>query len=98
VIVLIGLAVGVDDSLFYLKRVREERSAGRTHQAAIEAGAATSGRAVVISGLTVMSAMAGMYLAGSATFVLLATGTIRRRRVGARLDLRASGRILRTPR
>jgi RND superfamily putative drug exporter len=76
VIVLIGLAVGVDYSLFYLKRVREERAAGRTHQAAIEAAAATSGRAVVISGLTVMIAMAGMYLAGSATFVSLATGTI----------------------
>ena len=76
VIVLIGLAVGVDYSLFYLKRVREERAAGRSNGAAIEVAAATSGRAVVISGFTVMLAMAGMYLAGSATFVSLATGTI----------------------
>jgi RND superfamily putative drug exporter len=76
VIVLIGLAVGVDYSLFYLKRVREERAAGRSNAAAIEAAAATSGRAVLVSGLTVMIAMAGMYLAGSATFVSLATGTI----------------------
>jgi RND superfamily putative drug exporter len=76
VIVLIGLAVGVDYSLFYLKRVREERAAGRATDAAIEAAAATSGRAVLVSGLTVMIAMAGMYLAGSPTFVSLATGTI----------------------
>jgi RND superfamily putative drug exporter len=76
VIVLIGLAVGVDYALFYLKRVREERAAGRSSRAAIEAAAATSGRAVLVSGLTVMIAMGGMYLAGSATFVSLATGTI----------------------
>ena len=76
VILLIGLAVGVDYSLFYLKRVREERAAGRSNEAAIEAAAATSGRAVLVSGLTVMIAMAGMYLAGSPTFVSLATGTI----------------------
>ncbi|HEX8103198.1 MAG TPA: MMPL family transporter [Solirubrobacteraceae bacterium] len=76
VILLIGLAVGVDYSLFYLKRVREERAAGRSNDAAIEAAAATSGRAVFVSGLTVMVAMAGMYLAGSPTFVSLATGTI----------------------
>jgi RND superfamily putative drug exporter len=76
VIVLIGLAVGVDYSLFYLKRVREERAAGRSNTAAIEAAAATSGRAVLVSAFTVMIAMAGMYLAGSSTFISLATGTI----------------------
>jgi RND superfamily putative drug exporter len=76
VILLIGLAVGVDYSLFYLKRVREERAAGRSNGAAIEAAAATSGHAVLVSGLTVMIAMAGMYLAGSATFVSFASGTI----------------------
>ena len=59
VILLIGLAVGVDYSLFYLRRVREERAAGRTHEAAIEAAAATSGRAVLVSGLTVMAADGG---------------------------------------
>jgi RND superfamily putative drug exporter len=76
VIVLIGLAVGVDYSLFYLKRVREERAAGAGRAAAIEAAAATSGHAVLVSGITVMIAMAGMYLAGTPTFVSLATGTI----------------------
>ena len=52
VILLIGLAVGVDYALFYLRRVREERAAGRSKEAAIEAAAATSGRAVLISGIT----------------------------------------------
>ncbi len=76
VILLIGLAVGVDYSLFYLRRVREERAAGRDKQAAIEAAAATSGRAVLISGITVMIAMAGMYFGGASTFSSFATGTI----------------------
>jgi RND superfamily putative drug exporter len=76
VILLIGLAVGVDYALFYLRRVREERAAGRTNEAAIEAAAATSGRAVLISGITVMIAMAGMYFGGSSTFQSFATGTI----------------------
>jgi RND superfamily putative drug exporter len=76
VILLIGLAVGVDYSLFYLKRVREERAAGRVNGAAIEAAASTSGRAVLVSGVTVMIAMGGMYLGGSPTFSSLATGTI----------------------
>ncbi|MGH2943147.1 MAG: MMPL family transporter, partial [Solirubrobacteraceae bacterium] len=76
VILLIGLAVGVDYSLFYLRRMREERAAGRSTEAAIEAAAATSGRAVLISGITVMLAMAGMYFGGASTFVSFATGTI----------------------
>jgi uncharacterized membrane protein YdfJ with MMPL/SSD domain len=76
VILLIGLAVGVDYSLFYLKRVREERAAGRANGAAIEAAAATSGRAVLVSAVTVIIAMGGMYLGGSPTFSSLATGTI----------------------
>ena len=76
VILLIGLAVGVDYSMFYLRREREEREAGRSEDAALAAAAATSGRAVMISGLTVMMAMAGMYLAGAPTFQSFATGTI----------------------
>ena len=76
VILLIGLAVGVDYSMFYLRREREEREAGRTESAALAAAAATSGRAVMISGFTVMIAMAGMYLAGASTFQSFATGTI----------------------
>ena len=76
VVLLVGLAVGVDYSLFYVRRVREERAAGRDTTAAIEAAAATSGHAVVISGMTVMIAMAGMYLTGAAVFTSLATGTV----------------------
>ena len=76
VILLIGLAVGVDYAMFYLRREREEREAGRSEEAALAAAAATSGRAVMISGFTVMFAMAGMYLAGASTFQSFATGTI----------------------
>ena len=76
VVLLVGMAVGVDYSLFYLKREREERAAGRDKDAAIEAAAATSGRAVLISGFTVMVAMAGMYLGGISNFASFATGTI----------------------
>jgi hypothetical protein len=61
IVLLIGLAVGVDYTMFYLKREREERAAGRSEEAALEAAAATSGRSVLISGLTVMVAMAGMF-------------------------------------
>ena len=76
VVLLIGLAVGVDYSMFYLRREREERARGRSEEAALEAASATSGRAVLISGLTVMAAMAGMYFGGAATFSSFATGTI----------------------
>src|SRR5215213_9038938 len=76
VILLIGLAVGVDYSMFYLRREREERAKGRSPREALEVAAATSGRAVLISGFTVMIAMAGMYFAGESTFVSFGTGTI----------------------
>lgn len=76
VVLLIGLAVGVDYSLFYLRREREERAAGRSERAALEAAAATSGRAVLISGLTVMIAMAGMFITGDSTFVGMAMGAM----------------------
>ncbi len=76
IVLLIGLAVGVDYSLFYLRRAREERAAGRSTRAAIEAAAATSGRSVLVSGLTVMAAMAGMFLTGDATFASFGLATI----------------------
>ncbi len=69
VLLLVGLAVGVDYSLFYLKREREERAAGKGHRAALEAAAATSGRSVLISGVTVMIAMAGMLFSGDKTYL-----------------------------
>ena len=76
IVLLIGLAVGVDYSLFYLKREREERAAGRSERAALEAAAATSGRAVLISGLTVMVAMAGMLFTGDKTFMGFGVATM----------------------
>jgi uncharacterized membrane protein YdfJ with MMPL/SSD domain len=76
VVLLIGLAVGVDYSMFYLKREREEREAGRGEQASLEAAAATSGRSVLISGFTVMIAMAGMFFTGDKTFMGIAMATI----------------------
>jgi RND superfamily putative drug exporter len=76
VLLLVGLAVGVDYSLFYIRREREERRAGRDEEAALQAAAATSGRAVLVSGFTVMAAMAGMYLTGMKDFAAMGTGTI----------------------
>ncbi len=76
VILLIGLAVGVDYSLFYLRREREERAAGASPEQALEAAAATSGRAVLVSGMTVLIAMAGMFLTGNNVFTSIAVGTM----------------------
>jgi uncharacterized membrane protein YdfJ with MMPL/SSD domain len=76
VVLLIGLAVGVDYSMFYLKRAREERAAGRAETASIEAAAATSGRSVLISGFTVIVAMAGMFISGDKTFEGFAAATM----------------------
>src|SRR5215217_2371541 len=76
VVLLIGLAVGVDYSLFYLRREREERAAGRSERSALETAAATSGRAVLISGVTVIVAMAGMFISGDKSFISFAEGAI----------------------
>ncbi|MGI5368617.1 MMPL family transporter [Streptomyces iakyrus] len=79
VILMIGLAVGVDYTLFHLKREREERarSGGRlSSEALVELAAATSGRAVVVSGLAVVASTATLYLASDVIFSSLATGTI----------------------
>src|SRR3954453_8133375 len=76
VVLMIGLAGGGDDSLFYLRREREERAAGRSEGAALVAAAATSGRAVLISGVTVIVAMAGMLISGDKSFISLAEGAI----------------------
>jgi RND superfamily putative drug exporter len=76
VMLLMGMAVGVDYSLFYLKREREERAAGRNGRDALQRAAATSGQAVLVSGATVMIAMAGMLLAGDRTFTSLGVGAM----------------------
>jgi RND superfamily putative drug exporter len=76
VILLIGMAVGVDYSLFYLRREREERAAGASTAQALRTAARTSGRSIVISGLTVMVALAGLFLTGYSVFTGIAIGAI----------------------
>jgi len=76
VMMLMGMAVGVDYCLFYLRRDREERARGAGNEAALRTAAATSGRSVLVSGLTVMVAMAGMFLAGVQIFDGFAIATI----------------------
>jgi len=73
---LIGLAVGVDYSLFYLRRERDERARGRDARTALLIAAETSGRSVLISGLTVMVAMAGLLLSGLLVFQGMAVATM----------------------
>jgi RND superfamily putative drug exporter len=76
VMLLMGMAVGVDYCLFYLRREREERAKGAGREAALRTAAATSGRSVLISGSTVIVAMAGMFLAGMQLFDGFAIATI----------------------
>jgi RND superfamily putative drug exporter len=76
IMLLIGLAVGVDYSLFYLKREREERAKGAGPVDALDIAAATSGRSVLISGITVAVAMGGMFLTGFSSFTGVASATI----------------------
>jgi uncharacterized membrane protein YdfJ with MMPL/SSD domain len=74
-ILLIGLAVGVDYSLFYVRRSREERAAGHSNREAIAIAAATSGKSVLTSGLTVIVAMAALFVTGQGTFMGMAEAT-----------------------
>jgi putative drug exporter of the RND superfamily len=79
IILLIGMAVGVDYTLFYLKREREERArhGGRlSSRAAVELAAATSGHSVVVSGLAVAVSSATLYLADDVIFANIATAAI----------------------
>lgn len=76
VVLIIGMAVGVDYTLFYLRRQREERAAGASFMQAIRTAASTSGRAVLVSGLTVMISLAGLFFTGIDMFTGFALGTI----------------------
>ncbi len=76
IVLLVGMAVGIDYSLFYLRRVREERAAGHGTREALHIAAATSGRAIAVSGLTVMISLAGLFLTGIDVFSGVAIGTI----------------------
>ena len=61
VITMIGLAVGIDYSLFVIARYREERRRGATKFDAIELSGATASKAVLFSGTTVVLALSGMF-------------------------------------
>jgi putative drug exporter of the RND superfamily len=76
VVLIIGMAVGIDYTLFYLRREREERAAGASFHDALRTAAATSGRAIVISGLTVMISLAGLLFTGISMFTGFAIGTM----------------------
>jgi RND superfamily putative drug exporter len=76
IILMIGMAVGIDYSLFYLRREREERRRGRTPHEALLRAARTSGQAVLISGATVLIAMAGMFVSGNSLFTTIGLGTM----------------------
>ncbi|MFN8076498.1 MAG: MMPL family transporter [Kineosporiaceae bacterium] len=76
VVVLVGMAVGVDYCLFYLRREREERALGRSGPDALRVATATSGRAVVTAGLTVAGSLAGLLLTGIDIFAVMALGTM----------------------
>ena len=76
VMLLVGLAVGVDYTLFYLKREREERARGNSPGQALRIAAATSGRSILVSGLTVVAAVGGLFLTGNATFKGVAEATV----------------------
>jgi uncharacterized membrane protein YdfJ with MMPL/SSD domain len=75
-IVLIGLAVAVDYSLFMITRFRTERRHGRDKLGAIDAASATAGRAVFFSGLAVMVSIGGLFLLDDPLFRSMAVGTI----------------------
>ena len=76
IVLLVGMAVGIDYSLFYLRRVREERAAGASTQEALRTAARTSGRAIVAAGLTVIACMAGLFVTGFQVFDGVAIGTM----------------------
>ncbi len=75
-IILMGLAVGIDYSLFIINRFREERAAGRDKIEAIQVASDTTGRAVFYAGITVVVSLAGMLLTGDALFYGLGLGAM----------------------
>jgi RND superfamily putative drug exporter len=76
IILMIGMAVGIDYSLFYLRREREERQLGRSPHDSLLVAARTSGQAVLVSGATVLVAMAGMFVSGNSLFTTIGLGTM----------------------
>ena len=75
-VLLIGIAVGIDYSLFYLRREREERAAGHGVLEALRITARTSGHVVLVSGLTVMLCLSGLLFTGLGNFRGLTIGAV----------------------
>ncbi|MCH7522219.1 MAG: MMPL family transporter [Chloroflexi bacterium] len=76
VVLLIGLATGIDYSLFVITRYRRERSAGRSKEEALQVATGTSGKAIFFAGATTVFAVAGMFLVGDSTFSSLGLASI----------------------
>lgn len=75
-IILMGLAVGIDYSLFIVNRFREERASGRTKMDAIRVASNTTGRAVFYAGITVVASLSGLVLTGDTLFIGLGLGAV----------------------
>ena len=76
IILMIGMAVGIDYSLFYLRREREERQRGARRTRRCCTPRARRGRRCSISGATVLIAMAGMFVSGNSLFTTIGLGTM----------------------
>jgi RND superfamily putative drug exporter len=76
VVLLMGLATGIDYALFVITRFRRERRAGLSKEDALRVATATSGQAVVFAGVTVLLAICGMFLVGNVIFSSLGLSAI----------------------
>jgi uncharacterized membrane protein YdfJ with MMPL/SSD domain len=76
IVLLMGLATGIDYALFVISRFRRERRAGRSKEEALLVATSTSGQAVVFAGVTVLLAICGMFLVGDVVFSSLALAAI----------------------
>jgi len=76
IVLLMGLATGIDYALFVVSRYRTERRAGHAKEEALQTATATSGKAVVFAGAAVLLAISGMFLVGNAIFSSLAVSAI----------------------
>jgi uncharacterized membrane protein YdfJ with MMPL/SSD domain len=75
-VLLMGLATGIDYALFVVTRYRRERRAGRSKEEALQVASGTSGKAVVFAGTTVLLAISGMFVVDNAVFTSLALAAI----------------------
>ena len=76
IVLLMGLATGIDYALFVISRFRRERRAGLLREEALLVATSTSGQAVVFAGVTVLLAICGMFLVGDVIFSSLGLSAI----------------------